>query len=238
MRKYLIVLAIVGTLIFVANTTSFGLAYHVLTDISWLMGSPFELEFDLYNNNYYIGGVSDPSRLGDSYVRIDNVFIKDAYGIITPPGLLDYDDGSLEGFVDLNSPGTVNIVPGASPYDPGNLQLEMGEDPVYYPSIIYRDFSASSATFLGFDFELCGSDIPGDYGLDNFVCSLLDPYTLDPLMGGITGGGDFLDVSSGGITAAVGAVVTPIPEPSTFLLLGSGLLGLAAYNRVRRRRSK
>ncbi len=32
--------------------------------------------------------------------------------------------------------------------------------------------------------------------------------------------------------------VAPIPEPSTFLLLGTGLLGLAGYGRVRRRGKK
>ena len=67
---------------------------------------------------------------------------------------------------------------------------------------------------------------------------LVDPTAAPTVT--LTGANVFVDYSWGGPccgTAIIRAVITPVPEPSTYALLGSGLLGIGGIRRWRGRRS-
>jgi hypothetical protein len=59
------------------------------------------------------------------------------------------------------------------------------------------------------------------------------PFTLGPGAIGSIFGFDFVAASVGASTVTVVADAGPIPEPSTFLLFGAGLAGLAVFRRRR-----
>jgi len=232
-RKVLTIAATVTILVSGLSGIALAVPYSVRTDISSISGSAFQLEFDLYDNN---------GTIGDSWVLIDNVFIGDASGVISPPGMIDFETGGLEGFDNSLNPSSVTVVstgtsdfsyPGIS----GSYLLRIDEDPWVTPTITFRNFPASTATVLGFDFELFTSGVPGFFGFDTFVVSLLDPATLNPLVLGLTGSGDILEADATGVATASGTSASPIPEPGTVLLLAGGLGGLV-FKKLHRKRNK
>jgi hypothetical protein len=101
------------------------------------------------------------------------------------------------------------------------------------------------------DFYLGSRYASGAYDGNQTVEALLDgnvigtwalssstPFTLESVDFTVSSGGnhtlEFIGTNSGDHTAFLSDVaVTPVPEPSSLMLLGSGLLGFAAY--VRRR---
>ena len=211
------------------------LPYHVNVDISSVAGTNFELEFDLFDNDGTgVPGFGPPN----SWLLIDNVFISDAGGIITPPGLIDFEGGpgDLGGFdVSLN-PLSVSNVPGAFPGDAGSRLLRVDEDLVS-PSIIFRGFLSHTATTLGFDFEFNTTSIN-----DSFTASLyLSPYDGTPLFSeGVLGLGDpaVLEATISGNSLSPDTNASPIPEPTTILLMGCGLFGLLGISIKRKRRKQ
>ena len=186
--------------------------WHVSIDTSGLVGTDLELEFALYDNS---------EVLGDSWALIDNV---------TFGGVLEnFEAGTIGGFDDsLNTPGTVSAVSG-SLVGPGSFVMRMDEDPVFSSTIAFRDFAGSSATTLEFDLLFSGSDTVGFFGLDEFVVSLLDPFTLDPLLGGLTPDlGDVFAINADGavFTDTVTAAVVPVPGAVLLGVVGLGCVGL------------
>ncbi len=188
-------------------------------------GSDFELELDLFDNS----GV-----VGDSWAFIDNVFIKDPSGVIE---LIDFEDGTLQGFDDSLNPDSVDVVAGT--WWSGNWMMRIDEDPFVTPTITWKDFLPSSATILHMEFEFISDGAVGPLGQDALVASLLDPVTLDPLIWGLTGWGDFLETTaSGNSVSAEVTGIEPIPEPTTIVLIGCGLLGLLGIGIRHRRKEK
>jgi hypothetical protein len=235
MNKYLAVLYITTFVIIATSGTVMSTPFWVETDVSSITsGTYFELDLELYNNNYFIGGVGNPSRIGDSYVFIDDVCIKNASGaIITPPGLIGFESGALEGFDDSLDSGYITVVPGA--WWSGACMMRIDEDPLYTPTVTWQGFiMPSGANKLRFEFEFIGSGVPGDSGLDQFVAKLLDQNLYPfPSIPGLTGFGDFLAVDSSGIQKTSGTNTAPIPEPSTILLMLVGLGSIVALGKVR-----
>ncbi len=183
-------------------------------DVSSLVGKPIELEVQLNDNN---------GTIGDSWARIDNVVL----GATRE----DFEAGTVGGFnVSLN-PTAVSVIPGAL-NGTGDYVLQMNEDPAVTPTILFRDFSGSSATILTFDMSFTGSSTSGFLGLDNVIVRLLDPLSLSPLLSGVTPGfGDLLAVDSSGVRSAGGVSigpVQPVPAPGAVILgiIGSGSIGL------------
>jgi hypothetical protein len=223
-------------LLFSWTQTASATPYRVTVDVSSVAGTDFELEFDLFDRDGTgVPGLPDPN----SWLLIDNVFISDANGTITPPGLIDFEGGPSDfgGFdVSLN-PGSVSNVPGAFPCDPGSRLLRVDEDPIFSPSIIYRGFLNQTATTLGFDFEFNTTS-----SVDSVVVSLyLSPFTGAPLLStGVLGPGDpaVLEATISGNSLSSDTDATPIPEPTTILLMGFGLLGLLGIVARQRRKGK
>lgn len=202
---------VLGFLICVASAQG-DMPWHVSIDTSGIVGSDIELEFALYDNS---------EVLGDSWAFIDNV----TFG----PVLEDFETGDIGGFDDsLNTPGSVSAVSG-SLVGPGSFMMRMDEDPVFSSTIAFRDFAGSSATTLEFDLLFSGSDTVGFFGLDEFVVSILDPFTLDPLLSGLTPGfGDVFAVNADGATytADVSAALVPVPGAVLLGVVGLGCVGL------------
>jgi len=193
---------LIGIAFFVCiSPTTWAEPFSVTVDISSLTGSDIELEFSLFNKN---------NVLGDSYVLVDNVFIRDSSGAILGPGLLDFEDKTLQSFDATWNPDSVSNVEGTFPGDSGSRQLRIDEDPVFFPTITFSffDFAGSNATQLRFDFEFIVSEGTSDI----FVASLLEPTTLEPFptIPDLSGFGDFLEAGSTGNLLADGVTATQI----------------------------
>lgn len=193
---------------------------HVSIDLSGLTGpTDVELVFEFFDNS---------GTIGDSWVHIDNV---------TLGGIVDanFEGGTFAGFDDtFNTPGTVVNVPGSLD-GTGSKVMEINEDPVFFNTFVFKDFWGTSATSLAFDFQfLSPTPTAGFFGYDEFVVSLLDANTFDPLLTGLTPGlGDILSVdASGSMASAAGVSVTAIPAPGAAVLTA---IGLGCMGAVRRR---
>jgi len=205
-------------LTFLTAAPTFATPYWVEVDVSPFAGSDFELELDLYDNS----GV-----VGDSWALIDNVFIKGSSGVIE---LIDFETGTLEGFDDSLNPDSVDVVLGG--WGSGSYVMRVDEDPLFTPTITYRDFLPSDATILHTEFEFFSDGTVGPFGQDALVASLLDPITLSPLITGLTGSGDFLEVTaSGNVVSDEVTGIASIPDPSTMILLGTALAGFFGIGR-------
>ncbi len=77
---------------------------------------------------------------------------------------------------------------------------------------------ASSGPFELFDVLIAAGTAPGVYTLNDFT-----------ILGGLTGP----DFNSVGSTTFTVDVVSPVPEPATLVLVGSGLLGLVIRRRIK-----
>ncbi len=213
-RKKLFYL-LVATLGFTAPT-AWAAPFTVSVDISSIGGSDFELLIELFDNDLVIS---------NSSVLIDNVSIQDAGGVISPPGVIDFESGGFEGFVpDPLAPSVTSIVPGG--FTGGTLLLELGESLSVNPTLTFRDFLPSTATTLQFDFELVTPS-----AVDSVVFSIIDPNTFAPFptFPDLFGLGDFLESTSSGNTLALGVTAEPIseiPEPSSIILWSIGTLTL------------
>lgn len=231
MRRSLTILASVLFLTSVTAGASFAtpLPFWIEVDVSSLAGPDIELEIDLFDNS----GV-----IGDSWAFIDNVSIQDASSAIIEE--VDFETGTLEGFDDSMNPDSVNIVPGAS--WSGNYMMRIDEDPMWTPTITWRDFPVSDAATLHMEFQFISSGASGEHGRqDALVAWLLDPIMPDPPILGLTGCGDFLEATESGNLVSdevtgIEPIPEPIPEPSTILLMLSGLGGIAAFGKLRLRK--
>ena len=126
--------------------------------------------------------------------------------------------------------------------------MRIDEDAVFSPTITWKDFLPSDATTLHMEFEFISDGTVGPLGQDALVASLLDPTIdpdtgwpkLDPLIPGIYGFGGFLETTASGNTVSQQDVtgIGPIPEPTTILLMGCGLLGLLGIGIRRYRKEK
>jgi hypothetical protein len=222
-KKYCTIMASIFFLTFVTATISFATPYWVEVDVSSIAGSDIELEIDLFENSGIVG---------DSWAFIDNVQIGGPTGIIEE---VDFEDGTLQGFDDTWNPAQVNIVTGDWWSENWMMQIDEAS---FTPTITYRDFLPSSATTLHMEFEFISDGTVGPFGQDALVASLLDPVTLNPLITGLTGSGDFLETTASGNSVSPEVTgIEPIPEPTTILLMSCGLLGLLGIG-IRHRKKK
>ena len=196
------------TLVAFSGTALADLFQHVSIDVSSIGGSDFELEIDLFDN----AGV-----IGDSWAQIDNV----AYGTT----FVDFETGTLEGFDNSLNPSSVGVALGN--LAGGSYVLQIDEDPVFTPTITYRDFLPSTATILSFDFKMNSTGTVGPFGQDALVFSILDPVTLSPFssLQGLNGFGDILEVTDSGALYSPGVTVELVPVPPALLL---GMLGIGS----------
>ena len=215
-------------ILFLLGGTARGEPYTVTVDISSIAGSEFLLEFWVYDIDHFIGNTS---------LWIDNVFISDAGGVITPPGVIDFESGGYEGFVpDPLDPSVANIISGGFAAGAGgSYLLELTESSLVNPTLTCRGFDSSSATTLQFDYELVTTSAG-----DSMVASIIDPDTgrgfdTIPDLTGL-GLGDVLETVGGSPPTVVdGVSVQIIPAPGAFLL---GCIGLAFANWKLRKRKK
>jgi len=218
MKRCFSIMTISFFLIFVTAATAFAIPYWIEVDISSIAGSDFQLELDLFDNSEVVG---------DTWAFIDNVFIKGSSGVTK---LIDFETGTLEGFEASLNPDSVDVVLGT--WGSGSHIMRIDEDPSVTPTITWRDFLPSDATILHMEFELISDGTSGSFGQDALVASLLDPSML---IIGLTGSGDFLEATaSGNSVSAEVTGINPVPEPSTFLLMGCGLLSLLGISIKRR----
>ena len=197
--------------------TARGDPFTVTVDISSITGLDFELEFLLFD----IDGV-----IGNTSLLVDNVFIRDLGGVITPPGLIDFETGGFEGFVpDPLDPGNTNVIPGGFAAGAGgSFLLELTESTLVNPTFTFRDFLPSLATTLQFDFELVTTS-----ATDSMVAFIIDPFTFDPFptIPDLFGFGDVFERIGADNFAAGGVGVQIVPVPGALLL---GCIGLAFAN--------
>lgn len=194
-----------------AVSTVSAVSQNASVQLAGLAGQDVELVVSLYDNS----GV-----IGDSWALIDNVMLG--------PARDDFEDGGLGGFDGSLNPASVAVVSGSLD-ETGSYVMQMSEDPVFTPTIAYRDYISPDGAVLSFDFEMVASDTVGFWGADALVVSLLDPQTLEPLVPGLTGFGDILAVDFQGMQYVSGVTVTsPVPVPGSLLLtmLGVGFLRL------------
>jgi hypothetical protein len=176
-------------------------------DLSSLGGRGFLLEAALYSASY------DPDG---SWVMMDNVVCGSATDT--------FGDEDLGGFDDYLNPDSVKGVWDGDATS-GSYVLKIAEDEWFSPTIVLRTY-ASSGPALSFNLEMRPSQTTGTFD-DEFVLSILDPDTLDPLVWGLMSDyywpGDVLVANAGGV--AVDYDPTVVPAPAALLL---GLLGFAA----------
>jgi hypothetical protein len=185
----------------------------VTTDISLISGSDFELEFAL-------DGAGDVA----ASVFLDNIIIKDSGGITIVS--LPFNSG-LGGFTEDPPGAPVSNVGG---------RLRLGEHPSAFSTLVFQDFSLTTVSSLSFEFEVFDFD-SGGLVKDTFRASLLDPVTLAPLLTLSPSDTAFFKYETGVGSSFDAGITTihPIPEPSTYLLMSVGLLGLFGVPYLRRR---
>jgi hypothetical protein len=200
--------------ILVASVQASPTYYSVAIDVSGI-SSDLELEFDLFDN---------AGAIGDTYVLVDNVKLANG-GVIES---VNFEDGTLDGFDDSLNPDSVDVVSGSLD-STGSYLLRIDEDLSWTPTITWRDFTNPGATSLSFDFLFESTGAVGPFGPDELVVSLLDPWTLDPLVPGLEGIGDVLRYNAiDGISYSgeVSAVLIPAPGALLLGLIGTGAVGL------------
>mgnify|MGYP006304629107 FL=1 len=205
--------AVVVSMVLLGASTAMAAPYQASIDLSGLGGADLQLEMILYDNS----GV-----IGDSWVFVDNVMLGSAMD--------DFEDGTLGAFNDSLNPDSVGVMPGSFT-DTGNFLMRIDEDPVFFPTIAYRDYSSPDGDVLTFDFELITTGEEGFFGPDEFVVSLLNPDTLGPLVPGLTDSGDVLVITAEGPVYSDTVAVQVIPAPGALLL---GLIGVGTLRRWRK----
>ena len=91
----------------------------------------------------------------------------------------------------------------------------------------------ASFSLPGTEIEGAAADPNGDYGPFEAIGVSFDGIAKSVAFGGVANQITFDNITFGSSTPGTGA--SPIPEPATMLLLGSGLLGSAALSRRRRK---
>ena len=199
----------------------------VTVDISSIAGLDFQLQFQLFDDDFVVGNTS---------LLVDNVSIRDSGGVILPPGLIDFEDNTdfgsdiFDGFVpDPLDSLVTNVIPGGFAAGAGGsflLELTESDFPLFiFPTLTFRDFPGSAATTLQFDFELVTSS-----ATDSMVAYINEPgpfFDPFPTIPGLFGFGDFLESTSAGNSVAGGVGVQIVPVPGALLL---GCIGLAFAN--------
>jgi len=97
-----------------------------------------------------------------------------------------------------------------------SLLLTVNDNPFLNNAPLSLAAGASSGTFEIFDVIIAAGIAPGVYTLNDFT-----------ILGGV-GGSDLTPVGSATFTVDV---LSPVPEPGTLVLVGSGLIGLVIRHR-------
>jgi len=212
MRKYIILKILVIIVSFPALTFS---APILPEDVDLLFKGTFRIEDALDNlvEEIPISGritFTLNEQLSTSFTYLDYVFW--GFSGTTYDGLLEF-GGGLDN-MDAIGMSDIPLDASALAWGPGNWDSAINEIDESYTNISWGD------NFCPF----CGEESGVDWNLinnDNF----LPDEIQDLAFGGTIGEDVYMGVVDLNLSPA------PVPEPSTILLLGSGLLGLAGFTR-------
>lgn len=186
--------------------------YHVSLDLNSLGISDavrdVELEIALYNDN----GVS-----GDSWARVDNVVLGSTLEDFTAS-----DPFGSPGFERYLNPDNVTRV---DIWGDGAMLIDDTGGSPPWPVLAYKDYLDRDGDTLYLDIAVDLGSQSGFWGGDRLVLSLLDPWTLSPLVSGLSGLGDVAVISKKGLS------VVPVPGACLLAILGFGSAGLKLRKR-------
>lgn len=136
--------------------------------------------------------------------------------------------GAITG-LNFAPPPTFNISPPAAPNTfgaPAFTSAGFSYDNLFWPNADSPAVCTDALMFHGGYFDVYGMafNVAGGYTVDLWSDGALGGYQLNDSLNGVP----FTPSTMNGLAYAVNVTATPTPEPGTFLLLGTGLVGMAA----------